>query len=324
MDETGIRFVPLKNRTWAEKGAKQVEITSLDEKRGIVLVLCQQIATKFAGDGQSTRSVADIKQCVSREIVHGLLLKSCVPFKLFRSERLTRLCLARIRKDIEQRVIMNEYFGDKRLPQGPASQPLDPDGHWAAYVAWLHAEEGIDAGVYATEELLDEDHVTPITRSYNPGAPSKKAAMLLSPNFTLTAPELVLPSSSLATAALLEENNDEVSSSDTSSTSAESSSVSDDSGSDDDEKDVEDSLGFDLAGESETGATGSSSRSAAAAAADPLDEGLESNEPPPVAANVSKKRLSGAFRDEDVEDMDIQTARPNRKKKTPKSLDDYW
>ena len=63
------------------------------------------------------------------------------------------------------------------------------------------------------------------------------------------------------------------------------------------------------------------------AAADPLDEGLESNEPPPVAANVSKKRLSGAFRgsDEDVEDMDIRTApRPNRKKKTPKSLDDYW
>jgi hypothetical protein len=60
------------------------------------------------------------------------------------------------------------------------------------------------------------------------------------------------------------------------------------------------------------------------AAADPLDEGLESNEPPPVAANVSKKRLSGAFRDEDVEDMDIQTSRPNRKKKTPKSLDDYW
>ena len=40
---------------------------------------------------------------------------------------------------------MNEYFADKRLPQGPASQPLDPDGHWAAYVAWLHAEEGIDA-----------------------------------------------------------------------------------------------------------------------------------------------------------------------------------
>ena len=31
MDETGIRFVPLKNRTWAEKGAKQVEIiTEID------------------------------------------------------------------------------------------------------------------------------------------------------------------------------------------------------------------------------------------------------------------------------------------------------
>jgi hypothetical protein len=47
------------------------------------------------------------------------------------------------------------------------------------------------------------------SREWSPQRSSKKAALLLSPNFTLTAPELVLPSSSLATAALLEENNDE-------------------------------------------------------------------------------------------------------------------
>ncbi len=33
MDETRVRFMPLKARTWAEKGAKQVDITALDDKR---------------------------------------------------------------------------------------------------------------------------------------------------------------------------------------------------------------------------------------------------------------------------------------------------
>jgi hypothetical protein len=31
-DETGVRFMPLKGKTWAEKGAKQVSITALDDK----------------------------------------------------------------------------------------------------------------------------------------------------------------------------------------------------------------------------------------------------------------------------------------------------
>ncbi len=36
------------------------------------------------------------------------------------------------------RRIMSDRFGQLRLPPGAASQPLDPEGHWAAYVKWLH------------------------------------------------------------------------------------------------------------------------------------------------------------------------------------------
>jgi hypothetical protein len=32
-DETGVRFIPLKDRTWAPEGASQVDISNLGDKR---------------------------------------------------------------------------------------------------------------------------------------------------------------------------------------------------------------------------------------------------------------------------------------------------
>jgi hypothetical protein len=39
---------------------------------------------------------------------------------------------------------MNDRFSEQQFPQGPASQPLDPEGQWMSFVKWLHADEGIN------------------------------------------------------------------------------------------------------------------------------------------------------------------------------------
>ena len=67
MDETGIRFVPLKNRTWAEKGAKQVEITSLDEKRQFTAFPVINAAGETCGRVQITWQGNTRKSCPSSE-----------------------------------------------------------------------------------------------------------------------------------------------------------------------------------------------------------------------------------------------------------------
>ncbi len=49
MDETGVRFMPLKARTWAEKGAKQVDITALDDKRQFTALSVINAAGEVSG-----------------------------------------------------------------------------------------------------------------------------------------------------------------------------------------------------------------------------------------------------------------------------------
>ena len=53
MDETGVRFLPLKARTWAEKGAKQVDITALDDRRQFTALPAINAAGEVCGHVQA-------------------------------------------------------------------------------------------------------------------------------------------------------------------------------------------------------------------------------------------------------------------------------
>ena len=54
MDETGLRFMPMKKQTWAPKGAKQVDITALDDKRQFTAMPIINAAGEICGHVQMT------------------------------------------------------------------------------------------------------------------------------------------------------------------------------------------------------------------------------------------------------------------------------
>jgi hypothetical protein len=78
-DETGVRFMPLKGKTWAEKGAKQVSITALDDKRQFTAFPIINCVGEICGHVQLTWQGLSDKSCPNARIQakHADLLSHC-------------------------------------------------------------------------------------------------------------------------------------------------------------------------------------------------------------------------------------------------------
>jgi hypothetical protein len=63
LDETGVRFMPLKGKTWGEKGAKQISITGLDDKRQFTAFPIINAAGELCGHVQLTWQGTTLASC---------------------------------------------------------------------------------------------------------------------------------------------------------------------------------------------------------------------------------------------------------------------
>jgi len=72
---------------------------------------------QFASEECTKRTVEHVKLACSREVITAMLRKSCVPFKMFKDAKLSKVQFARIRKDIEQRSASHRVLRPSPLTQ---------------------------------------------------------------------------------------------------------------------------------------------------------------------------------------------------------------